>query len=183
MELNPDFRSYLIQAGRNEKLADHLYQDCKRKCFYLWVMIAIYHSAMQYFFAFLASRGEKIPQSHKTKNNYELGDVDLAKEKFCTNKDDVSESVVDDYETIFQWSNNVRYRPKISKLIKESEVKSALLILERVKLIVANETGYLPVVDRGSEKSINAVKVKKQEIISLRDRIRKIDTANAGKTQ
>ncbi len=174
-----DCQQYLRQAGKNYELSNYLIKYCANKCFYNWVFIALYHSAMHYFYTLLSYRGDPVPTIHLSRNLYDLGDVELARDKFYTHKNDISESVGDDYAQLFTWCNDVRYRPARARVLGNSELKIALSILQRIKLIIANEIGYTIVKNPKCEKDIALKRVNVQYIKDLQAEINTRGTAAA----
>lgn len=146
------YEKYLRQARENEGLVFFLFDKCAKECFFNWIFIAIYYTALHYLNAFLASKGKRIPDTHKDKSEYELGSITVAKREFATYKNDISHGVGDDFGQLLKWSYDVRYDPDKSKLLGNEEIKVALNHLKGVKVVAFNEIGYMPDWDSKREK-------------------------------
>jgi len=148
-------RNYLKQAWKNEGLVLFIDNNCATKKFFNWIFVVIFYTALHYFYAFLESKGEKIPTSHKSKNKYDLGGLDLAKNKFITTKNNIVDSVGVDYEQLFKWSWIARYDPRMSAILGKRELDAAKNILERIKVVSINEIGYRPIPKDGKIKELS----------------------------
>ena len=155
--ISANCEKFLRQALRNEEFVCFLSKNCKKKEFFNWVFVVIYYCALHYFNALLDNKGIKLPQSHKTYDNHD-GDVDLAGIHLYTNKNNIIDSVADDYKNLFQWSQDVRYR---SEVLGESELKIAINVLMGIKLITFNEIGYRP------EREKNVIQLIKSDEMYL----------------
>ncbi len=133
------YEDYLKQALINEELVFFLCKNCHSKNFFKWVFVIIYYTALHYFCAFLVNKGDGIPKTHISKNDYDEGDIDLAKRKFYTVKNEISHSAGVDYEQLFFWSQDVRYNPDKLQLTSIDELETAIKYLKGIKIIMINE--------------------------------------------
>jgi len=153
-------KQYLKQACINEELVLFLNKNCSSKRFFNWIFVVMFYAALHYFYAFLVFKGLSIPHSHKSKNDFDLGALDLAKDKFYTNKNGVIDSAGVDYQQLFQWSWDVRYNPNKIRMPSKKEVKEARRMLERIQVVVFNEIGFKPVFNKNKEVVLKKVKNK-----------------------
>lgn len=140
MRCGVDTEKYLKQARINEELVLFLARECESKIFFKWIFVSIFYSALHYFHAFLSNRGDAIPDHHVG----ELGGNDIATDKFYTTKNGISDSVGGDYNQLFQWGFDVRYKPERASLLGKENLDAALNSLERIKLVTFNDVGFMP---------------------------------------
>lgn len=155
MVCNAETEKHLKQARINEELVLFLKNNCNSKKFFNWIFVASFYSALHYFCAFLSNRGDTIPDSHVGKN----GGNDLARDKFFTTKNEITEAVGEDYKQLYQWGYDVRYKPERAKNLGKENLKSALNYLEKVKFVTFNDTGFMP----KKTKSKNIVVIEAKE--------------------
>lgn len=167
----PLYEKHLRQARENEGLVFFLCNECAKKYFFNWIFVVIYYTALHYFNAFLASKGKRIPNTHRDKSSYELGSINMAKEIFFTNKNCISHGVGDDLGQLLKWSYDVRYDPDKSKLLGNEEIKVALNHLRGIKVVAFNEIEYMPDWDIEREK-ILIKKVPKSYIKGLYEKFK-----------
>lgn len=136
------YEKYLKQALINEELVFFLCKNCRSRRFLKWAFVAIYYAALHYFCVFLIDRGDEIPEMHISKDSYGKGDVDLAKNKFYTVKNKIAHSAAADYEQLYIWSCDVRYKPDKFQLISIDELETAIKYLKGIKIILVNEIEY-----------------------------------------
>ena len=105
-----------------------------------WITVVIFYAVMHYFFALLLGKGLLLPKSHKG-NYLDEGGLELAKKYFYTTKNDIQDSLAHEYAQLFEWSCDIRYKPKSASFTGKHLIRPALQILERAKLIVFNELG------------------------------------------
>ena len=141
--LSIESKQFLEQARRNEGLALHLYNNCSKKYFYNWIFVATFYSAFHYLCSFLSYKGYDIPDSHKYESEDFPGMNKVAREKFVTSFSGEFDSAGADYEQLFDWGYIARYEPlKSKKIFGINTAKTALVLLEAVKLITFNEVGH-----------------------------------------
>ena len=170
--MNEEVEKHLIQVRINEELVS-LLKTYKLRCYYKWIFVSVYHAALHYFYAFLVYHGKTPPKRHLSKNKYsvsdsELGDVELAKNCYFTQKNKIDDGIGSEYGQLYGWSCDVRYRPKKSKLLSGRELDTAFLILDRCKLITFNDVGYYT--DICKWPAIKTKTIGKNQIRALYDR-------------
>lgn len=154
--------NHLRQAWKNERLVLFLRNNCSSKKFYHWIFVVIFYSALHFFHAFLENRGDSIPDKHKSKNDNDLGGIDIAKNKFVTMKNNIMQGVGADYEQLFNWSCTARYNPTASQLLGNKELEVALENLERIKVVAFNEIEHRPD-SEGKIKKVSEDYLKKMQ--------------------
>ena len=138
--ISSECQDYLKQAFRNEGLVLFLEKKSPPYCCD-WIAVIIFYAVLHYFFALLINKGLLLPKSHKG-NYMEEGCLELAEKHFYTIKNDIQDSLAHEYIQLFEWSCDIRYKPKLASFTGKKLIKPALQILERAKLIVFNELGY-----------------------------------------
>jgi|GEM_PF-3812131 len=136
-------QSFLKKAKNNERLVDYLKDNCRNRAFFDWAFVVIFYSALHYFNAFLSYKGKGIPSSHIS-NAAKDGRIALAHSIFYTNKNGIMDSVGSDFEQLFNWSCDSRYKYSVKGLLGNSEFEAALRMLEAIKLVTFNEIGFRP---------------------------------------
>ncbi|MBU2220043.1 hypothetical protein KJ665_02770 [Patescibacteria group bacterium] len=138
--ISSECQGYLKQAYRNEGLVLFLEKKSPSYCCD-WITVVIFYTVLHYFFALLRGKGLPLPKSHKG-NYLDEGGLELAQKYFYTTKNDIQDSLAHEYAQLFEWSCDIRYKPKSASFTGKQLIKPALQILERAKLIVFNELGY-----------------------------------------
>jgi hypothetical protein len=135
-------KRYLIKGKHNERLARMLKKEHRKEAFFDWIFVALFYSSLHYFNAFLVYKGLKIPTSHRDNEND--GRITLAKNKFCTQKNDYTDAVGDFFEQLFNWSCDSRYKLSSIYLLGDKEIETAFNLLDAIKLTTFNEIGVYP---------------------------------------
>ena len=73
----------------------------------------------------------------------------MARDKFYTQKNDITHGAGADYSQLFQWGFDVRYKPYQAALINEKTLDVAINFLEGIKLTTFNEIGCMPEMEKG----------------------------------
>lgn len=162
MKCKPNVEKYLKQARENEELVLFFEKNCKGKRFFKWAFVALFYSALHYFYAFLSNKGEKLPENHTGKD----GGNEKAQNSLFTNSNGIQDGAGGDYVQLFQWGYDVRYKPERAEALEESHLKLAKKCLEGIKLVSFNEIGFMPKVST-TGKSIVVLDVKQKFLQDL----------------
>ena len=157
MKCKANVEKYLKQARTNEELVLFFDKNCKDKRFYRWAFVALFYSALHYFYALLRNKGEPLPDNHTGKS----GGNEKADSLLYTVKNGIQDSAAADYLQLFQWGFDVRYKPERAELLEEKHLEEAKKCLEGVKLVAFNETGFRPKSSK-SGKSISIIETKQK---------------------
>jgi hypothetical protein len=136
-----DVDDFLKQAARNEELVLVLENKFPKGHFFRWIFVIAYYTAVNYFNAFLLKKGDKIPTTHKS-YGYNIGDVELAENRFCITEEGKMDSVGQQYRQLFQWSWDVRYSPKSCLLLQKNNLAVALEYITQIRELTTKEIGY-----------------------------------------
>lgn len=152
MKSSINVEKYLKQARINEELVSFFDRSCKDKLFYKWAFVALYYSALHYFYAFLSNKNKNLPDNHKGAN----GGNEMAERMFFTIKDGIQDSAGADYNQLFKWGYDVRYKPERADVLEEEHLELAKKCLDGVKLVTFNEIGLMPKKHKSGEKIVVA---------------------------
>ncbi len=167
MSENYSYQDYLKQAFINERLVLFL-NKYPRRSFLNWIFVATYYAAIHYLNAFLKYKNYDIPKKHTGKSMYEFGSVESAKKHLSTNKNKIIDAAGTDFEQLFHWSCDIRYKPRRYQLLGKKEIKNALVHLKAVRLVVFNELEIKPKWDN-TYKKIRITKINKRDLRRLSD--------------
>lgn len=140
MKCKTNVEKYLKQARTNEELVLFFDKNCKDERFYKWAFVALFYSALHYFYAFLSNKGDALPDNHAGK----YGGNEIANSSLFTVKNGIQDSAGADYLQLFKWGYDVRYKPERAELLEEKHLEEARKCLEGVKLVAFNEIGFRP---------------------------------------
>lgn len=157
MKCVSNVEKYLKQARTNEELVLFFDKNCKDERFYKWAFVALFYSALHYFYAFLLNKGVSLPDNHTGKD----GGNEKADNYLFTIKNGIQDSAGADYVQLFNWGCDVRYKPERAELLEEKHLEEAKKCLEGVKLVAFNEIGFRPKPSK-SGKSIVVLEVKQK---------------------